>query len=500
MNELLLLKEDASETIYKGIKKLYDAVSVTLGPYGSNVIIPSKSEYGKFTATKDGVSVAEAIEVSNIYENIAISMAREVAKNTVEEAGDGTTTSIVLLQAFIDNFKDVKFSRNIRREFDILIEEVVKLLVAKAVPVTNETLRSIIDISSNGDDQIVENIMHAYEKSHDVDIELVKSHKLVDRVERFEGMFIPEETLYTSVSADKEFSGNDARVILHFDKITEFNNDMNLLLSDAVKKKSSVLIVTSSIGSQAMSVLDRVSQSSNIQIVVVKTPGFADHRVNLFLDIAKYISTPKTSQEVILNHNDIISDVVHNVSISNNKVIIQQDMENIEVSNSIKNQLFILESQIESTEDKYQIELLNSRISRIKGRITTIYIGGHSEADLNERYDRYDDAVKAAKCAIAEGVVKGGGITLLEIADEVERMRNDKSILPELLANTIKEPHFKIIENGCNFNEYTEEELSKIVDPVKVTRVALLKAANFAKVVLSTKGIVLGNFNGNGRF
>lgn len=466
-----LTNEEAKTKIKHSILNLTRVVTSTMGPRGNTVIIPDFKEYGKFTVTKDGVSVVKSYVTNDVYENIIVGLVKQVAEETVKEAGDGTTTSMLFVEELVKNIKEIKFDST----DDQYIDKVVQLLYENSIKTQTSKLYDIAKVSSNGDEHIAKTICEAYTSRYTT-VSVERGNNTEDRVISNEGLLIATSPLkgFEHRASSKGIEYTNALVAVTTERIVDHKKYLELF---KLAKNQMLLLIAPMIDNTVVNVI----KSNNLNVVVVKTPGVADHRENLCLDIATYLGVPLITEFT----DKITTDYAGYASVTVGKYTTVKKMHEGEDK-------VLLDTYIQSLEDKkedqddYTIELLEQRISRLKGSNSTIYVGGLSEVEQSERFDRYEDAVRAVKCALEEGLIQGGGVALKKISLEMDK--NNK------LTKVITAPYDKI--SGSD-SYYTYNNLSEeIVDPVKVTVTALTRAYNFVKTIKSTNAILLGNYNG----
>jgi chaperonin GroEL len=486
MKELHFGKE-VRDKIIEGINDLNKATSYTMGPNGATVIIPNKNKYGEYIITKDGVSVAEQITFKDPLKNIGANLIKQVAKKTVEDAGDGTTTSIVLATAFINNLKDFK-SIDINKAFDEIIPKVIEQLKLNSRELKHEDIKYVASISANNDLQIGELIQQAYNHSDIVKIE--ESSNTEDILDTLPGMSLPVS--YFS----KHFITNQSK------GICEFNNVNTLIIDGKLEKlenfrnileltqqpNNSLLIIVEDIHEQALRKLETFVLSQTLPICVIKSPGFSKHRKDLLQDLCNFTGSTLIT-DLSKPYNTNILGKLQSCKISKHNSILVKD-NSINVINKV-NELTELSKNIELTE--YDKDLLKQRIEYLKGKISIIKVGGKSELEVKERFDRYDDAVKAVACALEEGIVEGGGVALFKA---IITFLKDNECLENKLLISLTSPYITIFPKeliddirclNLDINMFEQN----IIDPLKVTRCALENAVSVAKVILSTEAVVL---------
>jgi len=486
MEELHFGKE-ARDKIIEGINDLNKAVSSTMGPNGATVIIPNKNKYGEYIITKDGVSVAEQITFKDPLKNIGANLIKQVAKKTADEAGDGTTTSIVLATAFVNNLKDFK-SIDINKAFDEIISKVIEQLKLNSRELKREDIKHVASISANNDLQIGELIQQAYNHSDIVKIE--ESSNIEDILDTLPGMSLPVS--YFS----KHFITNQNKGTCEFINVNTLIIDGKLeklenfrsILELTQQPNNSLLIIVEDIHEQALRKLETFVLSQSLPICVIKSPGFSKHRKDLLQDLCDFTESTLIT-DISKSYNIDVLGKLQSCKISKNNSILVKD-EFIDVFDKLEN-LIELSKNIELAE--HDKDLLKQRIEYLKGKISIIKVGGKSELEMKERFDRYDDAVKAVACALEEGIVMGGGVALWEAQYSQRELNEDMSSLRVKLLDSMGEPLSTINNNGGNVGCLDNMFDLNIIDPLKVTRCALENAVSVAKVILSTEAVVLNS-------
>jgi chaperonin GroEL len=481
MEEIYFDKEGRDKLI-KGVNKFNRAVSSTLGPNGKNVIIPDKSN-DKYKVTKDGVSIAREIFFKDPLENIGAQLAKQAAEKTVEDAGDGTTTATVLTTAFVNNLKDFN-SVDINKAFDEIIPKVIEQLKLNSRELKHEDIKHVASISANNDLQIGELIQQAYNHSDIVKIE--ESSNTEDILDTVPGMLLPVS--YFS----KHFITNQSKGICEFTNVNTLIIDGKLeklenfrsILELTQQPNNSLLIIVEDIHEQALRKLETFVLSQSLPICVIKSPGFSKHRKDLLQDLCDFTgSTLITDLSKIYNTN--VLGKLQSCKISKNSSILVKD-DSINILDKLQNLIELIKNPDLEEHDR---DLLKQRIEYLKGKISIIKVGGKSELEMKERFDRYDDAVKAVACALEEGIVEGGGVALLR---ETIFYGTTFTDIEKGVYRSLAEPCFTIEKNGgIEFKLNRDLFKENIIDPLKVTRCALENAVSVAKVILSTEAVVL---------
>lgn len=479
MEEIYFDKEGRDKLI-SGVNKLNRAVSGTMGPNGKNVIIPDRKT-GKYKVTKDGVSVAREVFFKDPIENIGAQLAKQAAEKTVEDAGDGTTTATVLTTAFVNNLKDFDY-KDISKAFDEIIPKVIKQLKLNSRELKHEDIKHVASISANNDLQIGELIQQAYNHSDIVKIE--ESSNTEDILDTLPGMSLPVS--YFS----KHFITNQSKGTCEFTNVNTLIIDGKLeklenfrsILELTQQSNNSLLIIVEDIHEQALRKLETFVLSQSLPICVIKSPGFSKHRKDLLQDLCDFTGSKLITDLSKIYNTDILGKLQSCKISKNNSILVKDD--NINITDKLDN-LIELSKNTELAE--YDKDLIKQRIEYLKGKISIIKVGGKSELEMKERFDRYDDAVKAVACALEEGIVEGGGVALTWISRSLMNKSSDVEIL---ILESLLLPYQTIVRNGSKINIKNMFE-QNIIDPLKVTRCALLNAVSVAKIILSTEAVVL---------
>ena len=469
MNKDIILGQDVRDSIKEGVRKLSEAVLCTMGPNGSTVIV---ADGDKPYITKDGVSVSNSVVLLDPIENIAATLLKEVAKRTVDQAGDGTTTSICLANAFIAigynlieagvDYTDVK------KALDEIERGVLLELNNIATPMEEKDIINVATISANNDVVIGELIKKAYNHSKIVKVE--ESNNTEDVLETVKGMKV------LGSYYDKAFINNFKKQSIDYANVEllivkgKIDNIGQLKLFLEGKKTKPVLIIADDYAPSVVSILKDNFNRGALEIGLLKSPGFAQHRKDLIEDIIVYTRGRTTSSGNIYAAN------VNGITATKDGIIITQN----EPGGS--EEVLKLKDMLLVEKEGYSKELLEQRIENLEGTLSIIKVGGNSELEMKERKDRIDDSVLAVKCALEEGVIKGGGFALKNIWDKLLYSKTPILELSVALLAPYETIGVKKISN-------------KILDPVKVTRCAFQNAISVAKTILNTEAIVIGRWN-----
>ena len=488
MEEIFYNKE-GREKLINGVNKLHDAVASTMGPKGRTVIIPDKDTYGKYKVTKDGVSVAREIKFKDPVENIGAELIKQVAEKTVSDAGDGTTTATVLATAFVNNLKDFEYTE-VTKAFDEIIPKVLIELQNNSRKLKQEDIKHVASISANNDVHIGETIQKAFDHSEIVKIE--ESNNIEDKIELIEGMSL-NVSYFSKYFINNEKKGTcelDKPYVLLLDGKLEKLENFRIPLELGAEPGNSLLIITEHIHEQALRKLETIVISNGLKLCVMKTPGFGPHRKDLIRDLSDFTGAVVIN-DTTKEYNEKVLGRLKSATIGKNSSILIKD-DGIELEDLI----ITLKEYSKSTElTDYDKELLKQRIDNLTGKVSIIKVGGQTENEMKERYDRYDDAVKAVACALEEGIVSGGGTILRHCCYQLtpyvfEKYGKDEKVRFKILESLLL-PYQTIVLNGSGpkLNDFLFNE--NIIDPLKVTRCALENAVSVAKTILSTDAIVL---------
>ncbi|AWM14141.1 chaperonin GroEL [Flavobacterium sediminis] len=509
---------EARDGLKRGVDALANAVKVTLGPKGRNVII-SKS-FGGPTVTKDGVSVAKEIELQDPLENMGAQMVKEVASKTNDLAGDGTTTATVLAQAIVkEGLKNVAAGANpmdLKRGIDKAVEALVADLGKQAQEVgdSSEKIKQVASISANNDDTIGELIATAFTKVGKEGVITVEEAKGTDTyVDVVEGMQFDRGYLspYFVTNADKMVAELDNPYILLYDKKISNLQELLPILEPVAQSSRPLLIIAEDVDGQALATLVVNKLRGGLKIAAVKAPGFGDRRKAMLEDIAILTGGTVIAEEsgfTLENATLAMLGTAETVTIDKDNTTIVNgngDAENIKARvNQIK-------AQIETTTSDYDREKLQERLAKLAGGVAVLYVGAASEVEMKEKKDRVDDALHATRAAVEEGIVAGGGVALVRaknVLTDVQAVNADETTGIQIVNRAIESPLRTIVENAggegsvviskvlegkadFGFNaktgEYVEMLKAGIIDPKKVTRVALENAASVAGMILTTE-------------
>ena len=512
---------EARDGLKRGVDALANAVKVTLGPKGRNVII-SKS-FGAPHVTKDGVSVAKEIELADTLENMGAQMVKEVASKTNDLAGDGTTTATVLAQAIVkEGLKNVAAGANpmdLKRGIDKAVEAIVADLKNQAQEVGSniDKIKQVASISANNDEVIGDLIAAAFEKVGKEGVITVEEAKGTDTyVDVVEGMQFDRGYLspYFVTNPEKMETEFDNPYILLYDKKISSLKELLPVLEPVAQSGKPLLIIAEDVDGEALSTLVVNKLRGALKIAAVKAPGFGDRRKAMLEDIAILTGGMVIAEESGYNLENATLDMLGTAE----KVSIDKDNTTIVngagSADMIKNRVNQIKAQMETTTSDYDREKLQERLAKIAGGVAVIYVGAASEVEMKEKKDRVEDALNATRAAIEEGIIPGGGVGFIRAINSIEKMKgenDDETTGIAIIKRALEEPLRQIVANaglegsvvvnkvregegdfGFNARTETYENLLKtgVIDPVKVSRVALENAASIASMLLTTECVI----------
>ncbi|MGB5500214.1 MAG: chaperonin GroEL [Maribacter sp.] len=509
---------EARDGLRRGVDALANAVKVTLGPKGRNVII-SKS-FGAPVVTKDGVTVAKEIELVDALENMGAQMVKEVASKTNDLAGDGTTTATVLAQSIVkEGLKNVAAGANpmdLKRGIDKAVDAIVADLTkqSKKVGDSSEKIKQVASISSNNDESIGDLIAKAFGKVGKEGVITVEEAKGTDTyVDIVEGMQFDRGYLspYFVTDSEKMITDLENPYILLFDKKISSMKDLLPVLEPVAQSGKPLLIIAEDVDGEALATLVVNKLRGSLKIAAVKAPGFGDRRKAMLEDIAILTKGTVIAEERGFSLENTTIDMLGTCE----KVTIDKDNTTIVngggVAKNIKTRVNQIKSQIETTTSDYDKEKLQERLAKLAGGVAVLYVGAASEVEMKEKKDRVDDALHATRAAVEEGIVAGGGVALLRAKAALTKVKAenaDEETGLQIVARAIESPLRTIVENaggegsvvvakvqdgkgdfGFDAKSETYVEMFKagIIDPTKVTRIALENAASVAGMILTTE-------------
>jgi len=508
----------ARDGIKRGVDALANAVKVTLGPKGRNVII-SKS-FGGPQVTKDGVSVAKEIELQDALENMGAQMVKEVASKTNDLAGDGTTTATVLAQAIVqEGLKNVAAGANpmdLKRGIDKAVEAITKDLEkqTKEVGSSSEKIKQVAAISANNDDVIGELIAEAFGKVGKEGVITVEEAKGTETyVDVVEGMQFDRGYLspYFVTDSEKMQTELENPYILLFDKKISSMKDLLPVLEPVAQSGKPLLIIAEDVDGEALATLVVNKLRGALKIAAVKAPGFGDRRKAMLEDIAILTGGTVISEERGFSLDNATIDMLgtaENVTIDKDNTTIVNGSGS---SDDIKARVNQIKAQIETTTSDYDKEKLQERLAKLAGGVAVLYVGAASEVEMKEKKDRVDDALHATRAAVEEGIVAGGGVALVRakrVLENLESLNADEATGVKIVAKAIESPLRTIVANAggegsvviakviegdedygydAKTDRYVNMLAEGIIDPKKVTRVALENAASVSGMILTTE-------------
>jgi len=520
--KIITYDTEARAALKRGVDKLADAVKATLGPKGRNVVIDKK--FGAPTVTKDGVTVAKEIELEDPIENMGAQMVREVASKTSDVAGDGTTTATVLAQAIVrEGMKNVTAGANpmdLKRGIDLAVQKVVAELkkISKTVGDDKEKIAQVGAISANNDRTIGELIANAMERVGKDGVITVEEAKGTETmVEWVEGMQFDRGYLspYFVTDAETMETKLEDPYILIYDKKISVMKDLLPILEKIAQSGRSILIISEDIEGEALATLVVNKLRGTLRVAAVKAPGFGDRRKAMLEDIA------------VLTGGTVISDEkgfkLENAQISYlgtaKKITIDKDnttiVEGAGKKDDIKKRINEIKAQVEKTTSDYDKEKLQERLAKLSGGVAVLKVGAATEVEMKEKKARVEDALHATRAAVEEGIVPGGGVAYLRVQSKLESVKvenDDQKIGVEIIRKSLEEPIRMIVANAglegavimnkvkegkddYGFNAQTEkyENLiaTGVIDPTKVTRIALENAASVAGLLLTTEATIV---------
>ena len=513
---------DARALLKEGVDKLADAVKVTLGPKGRHVVLEKK--FGAPQITKDGVTVAKDIELSDPYQNMGAQMVKEVASKTGDIAGDGTTTATVLAQSIITvGLKNVTAGANpmdIKRGIDKAVEKVVKHLISQATVIGDDLakIEQVARISANDDQEIGKLIAEAMSKVHKEGVITVEESKgTTTSVEVVEGMQFDRGYIsaYFVTNAEKMEAELENPYILIYDKKVSSMKDMLPVLEATAQTGRPLLIISEDVEGEALATLVVNRLRGSLRVCAVKAPGFGDRRKEMLEDIAILTGGTVISEEkgLKLEHTTLeMLGTAEKVTVNKENTTIVNGAGDKDM---IKARVAQIKQQMTTTTSDYDKEKLQERLAKLAGGVAVLYIGAASEVEMKEKKDRVDDSLHATRAAIEEGIVPGGGVAYIRAIAALEGLKgdnDDQTTGIEIVKRAIEEPLRQIAVNsgkegavvvqnvksgkgdyGYNAQTDNYEKLNKagVIDPVKVVRVALENAASIAGMFLTTEAVIV---------
>ncbi|KAK6138540.1 hypothetical protein DH2020_005195 [Rehmannia glutinosa] len=513
---------EARALMLKGVEELADAVKVTMGPKGRNVVI--EQSWGAPKVTKDGVTVAKSIEFKDKVKNIGASLVKQVANATNDVAGDGTTCATVLTRAiFTEGCKSVAAGMNamdLRRGITMAVDAVVTNLKSRARMIsTSEEIAQVGTISANGEREIGELIAKAMEKVGKEGVITIQDGKtLFNELEVVEGMKLDRGYIspyFITNQKNQKCELEDPLILIHEKKISSINAIVKVL-ELALKRQRPLLIVAEDVESDALATLILNKLRAGIKVCAVKAPGFGENRKSSLQDLAVLTGGQVITEELGMNLDDVELDMLGSckkVTISKDDTVI---LDGAGEKKSIEERCEQIRSTIELSTSDYDKEKLQERLAKLSGGVAVLKIGGASEAEVGEKKDRVTDALNATKAAVEEGIVPGGGVALLYASKELDKLPTanfDQKIGVQIIQNALKTPVHTIASNAgvegavvvgkllesdnpdlgydAAKGEYVDMVKAGIIDPLKVIRTALVDAASVSSLMTTTEAIVV---------
>ena len=517
----IIFEVEARESLKRGVDALANAVKVTLGPKGRHVVISKKS--GAPHITKDGVTVAKEIELKDPTENLGAQMVKEVASKTADIAGDGTTTATVLAQAIVTaGLKNVAAGANpmdLKRGIDKAVKIVVEHLksTSKEIGSDSEKIKQIATISANNDDNIGELIAEAMKVVGNDGVITVEEAKGTEtEVKTVEGMQFDRGYLspYFVTNTEKMITEMEEPLILICEKKISTMKDLIPVLEPVVQAGKSLLIIAEDVEGEALGTLVVNRIRGSLKVAAVKAPEFGDKRKAMLEDIAVLTGGQVISEERGMSLENTTMDMLGSAE----KIEINKDTTTVingkGASKDIKSRIQQIKAQIKSSTSDYEIEKLQERLAKLSGGVAVLYVGAPTEVEMKEKKDRVDDALSATRAAVEEGTVPGGGVAFIRAIDELDKLsgeNEDENTGIMIVKRAIEEPLRQIVANaggegavivqnvregkddfGYNARTNTFEKLYKagVIDPTKVTRIAVENAASIASMLLTTECVI----------
>jgi chaperonin GroEL len=517
----ILFDVEAREKLKTGVDALANAVKVTLGPKGRNVVISKK--FGAPQITKDGVTVAKEIELKDPIENMGAQMVKEVASKTADIAGDGTTTATVLAQAIITaGLKNVAAGANpmdLKRGIDKAVAEIVKNLkkISKEVGSDNSKIEQIATISANNDEAIGKLIAKAMKVVGNDGVITVEEAKGTEtEVKTVEGMQFDRGYLspYFVTNAEKMITDMENPLILICEKKISSMKELMPILEPVVQAGKGLLIIAEDVDGEALGTLVVNRLRGSLKVAAVKAPGFGDRRKAMLEDIAILTGGQVISEERGMTLENVTMDMLGTAQ----KIEIDKDNTTIingkGTSKDIKNRITQIRAQIEATTSDYDKEKLQERLAKLSGGVAVLFIGAPTEMEMKEKKDRVDDALAATRAAVEEGIVPGGGVALIRASSSLDKiigLNEDETTGIAIVRRAVEEPLRQIIANAggegavivqkvkegkddfgynARTDKYEKLYAAGVIDPTKVTRIAIENAASIAAMLLTTECVI----------
>ena len=521
MAKILQYNEEARKSILEGVVKLADAVKITLGPRGRNVVIDKK--FGAPTVTKDGVTVAKEIELADSFENMGAQMVKEVATKTNDVAGDGTTTATILAEAiYRESLKNVTAGANpmsLKRGIDKAVEAAMAFISEFSREIKDKKeIAQVASISANNDQEIGELIADAMDKVGKDGVITVEEAKSIEtHLEVVEGMQFDRGYISPYMANDAETMNavlDDAFILIHDKKISSMK-DLLPVLEKIAQSGKPLLIIAEEVEGEALATIVVNTLRKTISCVAVKAPGFGDRRKAMLEDIAVLTKGQVVSEDLGMKLDGTSIDMLGRAK----KIIVDKEnttiIEGAGSKSDVKARITQIQKQIEDSTSDYDIEKLQERKAKLAGGVAVINVGAATEIELKEKKARVEDALSATRSAVEEGIVPGGGLTLIyaqkSVLEAVEKLSGDEKIGAGIIAKAIEVPMKQIAFNaglegsvivekaktekqGVGFNAYdltwVDMMASGIVDPAKVVRIALQNAASVSGMMCTTEVLI----------
>ena len=512
--------QDARERMLRGVDILANAVKVTLGPKGRNVVI--EKSFGAPRITKDGVTVAKEIELEDKFENMGAQMLREVASKTADLAGDGTTTATVLAQAIVrEGAKSVAAGMNpmdLKRGIDLAVQKIIDDLKTNSKKVTKDQIAQVGTISANGDEVVGKKIAEAMDKVGSEGVITVEESKTLDfELDVVEGMQFDRGYLspYFITNADKMIAELESPYILIHEKKLSGLQAMLPVLEAVVQSGKPLLIIAEDVEGEALATLVVNKLRGGLKVAAVKAPGFGDRRKAMLEDIAVLTGGTVISEDLGIKLETVTLDMLgrsKKVTIDKeNTTIVDGSGKKADIEARVKQ----IKAQIEETTSDYDREKLQERLAKLAGGVAVIKVGGATEVEVKERKDRVDDALHATRAAVEEGIVPGGGVALLRAAKSLDSLKpenDDQKVGINIVRKALQAPARqisanagedgsvivgKILENSkyafgynAQSHEYGDLYAQGVIDPTKVVRCALQDAASVSGLLITTEAMI----------
>ncbi len=513
---------EARDLLKKGVDKLADAVKITLGPKGRNVVIEKK--FGAPQITKDGVTVAKEIELSDPYENIGAQMVKEVASKTGDDAGDGTTTATVLAQSIISvGLKNVTAGANpmdLKRGIDKAVLKVVESIKAQSHNIGDDfnKIKQVAKVSANGDEEIGSLIAEAMEKVNKEGVITVEEAKGTETyVDVVEGMQFDRGYIspYFVTNTEKMAAEMDHPFVLIYDKKISTMKDLLPILEQAAQSGRPLMIVSEDVDGEALATLVVNRLRGSLKVCAVKAPGFGDRRKEMLEDLAVLTGGTVITEEKGMKLEDATMEMLGQCE----KITVDKENTTIVAGmgepDTIKARVAMIKRQIESTTSDYDREKLQERLAKLAGGVAVLYVGAASEVEMKEKKARVDDALSATRAAVEEGIIPGGGVAYIRSIAVLEGLtgeNEDETTGIEIVKRAIEEPLRQIVFNAgkegavvvqkvregngdfgynARTDEYQNLQEAGVIDPAKVARVALENAASIAGMFLTTECVLV---------